>query len=94
MIIPPTNDHSGSGWNDTDDDEGWGDEDLVIDNDLAMRKIAGSPVSAPPLSLPGGTAPRAKLKIPGVKTTGVPTAKPAVKKLTIDDTIDDGWDDF
>ena len=97
-VIPPTNamsslsipqsmDNSGSGWGDEDD--GWGDDDLVADNDLAMRNIAASPVSAP---LSG--AARAKLKIPGAKTAGVPTAKPAVKKLTIDDNLDDGWDDF
>ena len=78
-----------SGWGDEDDD-GWGDDDDVdVDNDLAMRNIAAPPISAP---LP--TASRGKLKIPGVQTSGVPTAKPAVQKLSLDDSVGDGWDDF
>ena len=80
-------------WGDDDDDGGWGDDDDVdLDNDLAMRNIA-----APPRSAPSGLG-RSKLRVPGGATSSssatLAVVKPAVQKLSLDDTVDDGWDDF
>ena len=77
-------------WGD-DGNDGWGDDDVDVDNDLAMRNIAAPPRSAP---LPGikPAAARGKLVIPGAKTLGAPKA--AVQKLSMEESVDDGWDDF
>lgn len=73
-------------WGD-DDDIGWGDDN----NDLAMRNLA----SAPRGSSIGGAS--SKLRVPGAKlskASPVVAVKPAVQKLSLEDSIDDGWDDF
>jgi SCY1-like protein 1 len=91
-VIPPSNgvssmslgNNADDGWG--NDSSGWGeeDDDPFANNDLAMKNIAPKPIPA---------AARGKLKIPGAKTAGVPI-KAAVQKLSVEDSLDDGWDDF
>lgn len=90
--------NSPGGW---DGDDGWGDDDFGSspaknksdDDDFFATFDSNKPAKT--VSGVGMTASRPAPKLHqsgGLKVKKTP--KPAVKKLPVNDSLDDGWDDF
>jgi SCY1-like protein 1 len=84
MSLPSADDSQGWGDDDDDDADGWGDDDLPLGGGPPARPIGVSQRTAHPSG---------KLHV-GSSKSSVSVAKPAVLKLSVEDDVSDGWDDF
>jgi len=75
--------------------DGWGDEEVEIKTSVSPASKVNVVFGAPPVAdddfFSGFDNKPAK---PIIRKAAAPAPKPAVTKLTVEDDIDDGWDDF